>query len=56
MMGVPMPVWKGASTNGWALTEQVSGLASHGLKLSLFACFQKAWVLSYQDLVVNVNG
>ena len=38
-----MPLWSGASTNGWILSEQVSGLASHGLKLPLFACFQKVW-------------
>ena len=43
MNEVPVPLWSGASTNGWILSEQVSGLASHGLKLPLFACFQKVW-------------
>lgn len=42
MNEVPVPLWSGASTNGWILSEQVSGLASHGLKLPLFACFQLA--------------
>ena len=43
MNELPVPVWSRAATNGWILSKQVSGLASHGLKLPLFACFQKVW-------------